>query len=205
MAKKKKMQKKHQGGARTAKPKKASVRMASKRKPAAKRAAAKKPARRTAAAPRPRKPAGPSYKPGDMPFVTPGLIVRDPAASLDFYARAFGFREKLRVPGPDGRVMHAEMKHQDGVIMLGPEPPNSYTSRAPSSVGAATAGVYVYVEDVDRLFDQATAAGASVMEPLTDQFWGDRTCKLRDPDGHIWQFATNKRPFDAAAVLPPAM
>lgn len=205
MAKKKKTLKKHKGGARTAKAKRASMKMSSKRKPAAKRPAAKKPARRTAAPSRPRKPAGPSYKPGDMPFVTPGLIVRDPAASLDFYARAFGFTEKLRIPGPDGRVVHAEMQHQDGVIMIGPEPPNSYTSRAPTSVGAATAGVYVYVEDVDRLFDRATAAGATVMEPLADQFWGDRTCKLRDMDGHIWQFATNKRPFDPSMAMPPAM
>jgi PhnB protein len=140
---------------------------------------------------RPSKPAGYSW-------VIPYLVVTDADAALDFYQRAFGLEKKMAMPGPDGKTKHAEMTWQGETIMFGPEcatdknPTKApVTSKVPSPVA-----LYLYCEDVDALFARAKAAGAQVVSPPTDQFYGDRHCMLLDPDGHMWSFATNVADFD---------
>jgi uncharacterized glyoxalase superfamily protein PhnB len=134
--------------------------------------------------------------------VVPSLTVRDTGAALDFYQRAFGFTKKMAMNGPDGRIMHAEVAWQDIVIMLSPESSPGQTCKAPISAGIQQMpmNLYVYCEDVDALFARATAAGAKVVVPPNDAFWGDRFCQVVDPDGYAWCFATNKADFDPSKV-----
>ena len=135
-------------------------------------------------------------RPAGMPWVSPYLVVKDADAALDFYQRAFGFEKKFVMPGPDGRTMHAEMIWKDSLIMIGPEG-DGHPCKSPSTLGVPSpVSLYVYCDDVDALFARATAAGAKVEFPPTNQFWGDRICKILDPDGHIWNFATNVADFD---------
>jgi len=120
--------------------------------------------------------------------ITPILIVTDAAQALDFYRSAFGAEETVRMPGPDGRVMHAEMRLADSVFMLGEESPEM-GARGPKSYGGSPVTLYVYVEDVDSAWDQAVKAGAKEISPLTNMFWGDRTGRLEDPFGHRWSLS----------------
>ncbi|MBI3554441.1 MAG: VOC family protein [Elusimicrobia bacterium] len=125
--------------------------------------------------------------------VTPGLCVNNAASALDFYKRAFGASELMRMPGPGGKIMHAKIKIGDSIIFVSdefPEMPNS--CRAPQTLKGATSAVYLYVEDVDASFAQAVKAGGKVNMPLTDMFWGDRYGQIQDPFGHIWALATHK-------------
>jgi PhnB protein len=124
--------------------------------------------------------------------VTPYLTVRGGAEMLAFYTRALDAREVMRMPGPGGRIMHAEMKVGNSVVMLGDEPPDKPDCRAPRSAGARTAGFYVYVRDVDAAFARAVSAGAKVVQPLQDMFWGDRIGTVEDSSGHQWTLATHK-------------
>lgn len=123
--------------------------------------------------------------------VTPYLTVNDAARALDFYKRAFGAREIARMDGPNGKIGHAEIKIGDSVVMLADEMPGSGT-RSPQSLGGTTAGIMLYVENVDSAFNQAVSAGAQVEAQLADMFWGDRYGRLRDPFGHSWSLATHK-------------
>jgi len=120
--------------------------------------------------------------------ITPILIVTDAAQALDFYRSAFGAEETVRMPGPDGRVMHAEMRLADSVFMLGEESPEM-GARGPKSYGGSPVTLYVYVDDVDSAWDQAVKAGAKEISPLTNMFWGDRTGRLEDPFGHRWSLS----------------
>ena len=113
---------------------------------------------------------------------TPVLAVRDGAKLIDFYKRAFGAQELMRMPGPDGSLMHAEIKIGDSILMLSDEQP-SMGCRAPASLGGCTSYLYLYVPDVDAVFKQAVEAGAKVTMPLTDMFWGDRFGQVEDPVG----------------------
>ena len=122
--------------------------------------------------------------------VTPYLVLSDAAGAIDFYKRALGAQELLRMPAPDGKIMHAEIKVGDSPIMLSDEFPE-YGTRSPKSLGGTPASLYVYVENVDAVFNQAVAAGAKALMPLQDMFWGDRYAKLEDPFGHQWQLATH--------------
>src|SRR5262249_23737447 len=107
---------------------------------------------------------------------------------------------KEELPGPDGKPGHIEMTWHDGVIMFGPESP-MHNAKAPATSGVESpVGLYLYCDDVNALFSRATAAGARVVEPPTDKFWGDRSCRLTDPDGHSWNFATNVADFDPSKV-----
>lgn len=124
--------------------------------------------------------------------VTPYLIVRDAAGVIDFYTRALGAQELMRMPGPGGRIMHAEIKIGDSILMLGDEPPDKPDCRAPHSTGARNVALYVYVPDVDAAFKRAQGAGAKVVQPLTDMFWGDRAGTIEDPSGHQWTLATHQ-------------
>lgn len=122
---------------------------------------------------------------------TPYLIVRDAAGAIDFYGRAFGAKEILRMPRPDGKIAHAEIQIGDSRIMLGDESPEM-GSRSPQTLKGTTVGVFLYVQDVDSVFKRALGAGAKELMPVADMFWGDRFGKLADPFGHEWQIATHK-------------
>jgi len=122
--------------------------------------------------------------------VTPYLIVTDGARAIDFYKRAFGALELLRLDGPDGKVAHAELKIGDSIIMLSEEMPGH--TRSPQSLGGTAVDIMLYVKDVDQAFNQAVAAGAKITMPLSDMFWGDRNGQVTDPFGHSWSLATHK-------------
>jgi PhnB protein len=122
--------------------------------------------------------------------ITPFLTVHDAAKAIDFYKEAFGAEERHRMTFPDGKgVAHAELKIGDSVIMLSDEMPGQ--SCEPSALAETCVGFYLYVKDVDDVFERAVAAGAKVKEPLKDAFWGDRIGKITDPSGHEWILATH--------------
>jgi PhnB protein len=123
--------------------------------------------------------------------VTPYLVLHDAARAIEFYKRAFNATERVRMDGPAGKVGHAELKIGDSIIMLGDEMPG-VTTRSPQSLGGTSAGIFLYVKDVDSAFQKAIDAGARVEAPLQDMFWGDRYGKLTDPFGHSWSLATHK-------------
>jgi PhnB protein len=122
---------------------------------------------------------------------TPYLIVKGAARALDFYKKAFGATESMRMPGPEGKVMHAEIKIGDSTIMLADEFPEM-GARSPQALGGSPVSILLYVEDVDARFNQAVAAGATIQRPVKDQFYGDRSGTLVDPFGHMWSIATHK-------------
>ncbi len=123
--------------------------------------------------------------------VTPYLYLRDAARAIEFYKQAFGATELMRMADPQGKVGHAEIRIGDSPIMLAEEyPPKDCLG--PQSRGGCTVGLMVYVEDVDALFQQAVAAGATVIQALADQFYGDRTGGVKDPFGQVWYLATHK-------------
>jgi PhnB protein len=123
--------------------------------------------------------------------VTPYLVVEDAAGAIDFYKQAFGAEEQMRMPGPDGKIAHAELQIGDSKLMLSDPFPQSQV-RPPSERGGPTASIFLYVEDVDATFDRAQSAGAEVEAELQDMFWGDRFGTLIDPFGHVWSIATHK-------------
>jgi len=122
--------------------------------------------------------------------VTPYLTVSDGARAIDFYKQAFGAKELLRLDGPDGKIAHAEIKIGDSIILLCDEMPG--WGRSPQSLGGTAVDIMLYVEDVDRIFKQAVAAGAQATMPVSDMFWGDRYGRVTDPFGHSWSLATHK-------------
>lgn len=128
--------------------------------------------------------------------VTPGLAVRNAAQAIDFYKKAFGAKEKMRMPGPDGKIMHADIMIGDSHIMLGEEN-LQMNNPSPQSLNGSPIGLYVYVRDADKVFNQAIKAGANVAMPMMDQFWGDRAGMITDPFGHKWWLASRKRNLSA--------
>jgi PhnB protein len=122
---------------------------------------------------------------------TPYLTVSDAAGAIDFYKRAFGAHEVMRMDAPGGKIGHAEIRIGDSTIMLGDEMPGM-GNQSPQTLHGTTAGIMLYVEDADKVFNQAVSAGAQVDTPLADMFWGDRYGKLKDPFGHSWAVATHK-------------
>ena len=124
--------------------------------------------------------------------VSPHLAVRGGLEAMEFYKKAFNAEERGRFMTPDGkRLMHGELKIGDSIVMLGEESLQRGCP-APQSVGGTTVSLYLYVEDADRLFHQAMAAGAKSTMPLADMFWGDRAGTVMDPFGHQWTIATHK-------------
>jgi PhnB protein len=117
--------------------------------------------------------------------ITPSLVVREAEKAIEFYKKALGADETLRMPGPDGRIMHAELRIGDSMIMLSDEMP-SMGSKSPKAYGGTPVGFYVYVENVDAAWKRAVDVGANPVMPLADMFWGDRTGCLEDPFGHRW-------------------
>jgi PhnB protein len=142
--------------------------------------------------------------------VTPYLIVQGAAAALDFYKRALGATEVMRMEGPGGKVMHAEIRLGDSIVMLADEFPDM-GHKSPLALGGSPVGIALYVQDVDAVFARALAAGATVQRPVKDQFYGDRSGTLKDPFGHVWTIGTHKedvppeemhRRFEAAMKQP---
>jgi uncharacterized glyoxalase superfamily protein PhnB len=121
--------------------------------------------------------------------LTPFLTCRDAARAIEFYKQAFGAVERGVMKGPDGKVMHAELKIGDSIIMLGDEFPE-FGALSPQAIGGSPMGLHIYLDGVDAAFDRAVKAGAVVEMPVADQFWGDRYGKLKDPFGHKWSIGT---------------
>jgi PhnB protein len=126
--------------------------------------------------------------PDGASVVTPRLVCRDPAAEIDFITRTFGAQERARRPGADGAVAHALLTIGPAMIMIESEWP-TIANRAPRPDGSSPVILYVYVEDVEKAVERAVDAGARVLAPATDQFWGDRTAWVLDPSGHVWTIA----------------
>jgi PhnB protein len=124
--------------------------------------------------------------------VTPHLVVRGADKAIQFYQAAFGAEELVRMPTPDGKLMHAEIRIGDSVVMLADEFPEM-GSKSPDTLGGTSNGLMIYSENVNQLWDRAVKAGAAVEMPLTDMFWGDRYGKLRDPFGQSWALAQHVR------------
>ena len=123
--------------------------------------------------------------------LTPGLAIRGAAAAIAFYVKAFGAKERSRMPGPDGKLMHAELKIGDRILMLGDESPEM-GSPSPQTLGGSAVALMHYVKDVDAVFARAVAAGAKPLMPPAGMFWGDRCGQVVDPFGHRWWLATHK-------------
>ena len=121
---------------------------------------------------------------------TPYLIIKGAAEAIEFYKRAFGAAELLRMADPQGRVGHAEIKIGDSVIMLADEHP-AMGYRGPRSLGGSSVSILLYLEDVDAVFERALEAGAKAQRPVANQFYGDRTGTLEDPFGQVWTVATH--------------
>ena len=122
--------------------------------------------------------------------VIPYLIVDGAARAMDFYRDAFGAVEIMRMPGPNGKIGHAEMKIGDSHIMLADEHPEQ-GFRSPTSIGGSGVGVMIYVPDTDRCFAAAVERGAKVVEPVQNKFYGDRSAQVIDPFGHFWTISTH--------------
>ena len=128
--------------------------------------------------------------PDEYHTVTPYLYVHDSAAAIAFYVTAFGATEVMRVPGPGGSVMHAEIQIGTSRVMMADENPE-WGNKSPRTLGGTSAGYCLYVEDVDAVFARAVAAGATVKRPVADQFYGDRSGTVTDPFGHMWTISTH--------------
>jgi PhnB protein len=124
--------------------------------------------------------------------VTPYLTLRNAAAAIEFYKKAFGAEEHVRMAGPDGKIMHAEIRIGGAIVMLGEENPEM-GGYSPQALNGTTAGLMVYTENVDQAFERAVKAGAKAITPPADMFWGDRYGNLVDPFGHKWSLATHVR------------
>jgi PhnB protein len=122
--------------------------------------------------------------------ITPYLIVKGASDAIEFYKRVFGATEIMRMPKPDGKIAHAELSVGDSKIMLADEyPERGY--RGPLSLGGTGVSLMLYIENVDEVFKRALAAGAKELQPVKDQFYGDRSGTLQDPFGHMWTVSTH--------------
>lgn len=142
--------------------------------------------------------------------ITPYLILKGAAQGIEFYKKAFGATECMRMPGPDGRIGHAELKFGDSVVMMADESAEM-NAKGPQSLGGTPISILLYVNDVDATVKQAVAAGAQLTRPVENKFYGDRMGSLTDPFGHIWHVATHVEdvPMEemrkrAAALCPEA-
>ena len=132
-----------------------------------------------------------NYKPEGYHTVNPYLIVNDGARAIEFYKKAFGAKEVMRMAGPDGRIGHAEIQVGDSRVCLADEHPEM-GARSPHTIGGSPVSFLVYVPDVDKTVEQAVAAGATLKRAVADQFYGDRVGGVEDPFGHAWYLATHK-------------
>ena len=138
--------------------------------------------------------------PDDYRGATPYLCIKNAAEAIDFYVRAFGAKEQMRIKQPDGRIGHAEVRIGAAPIMIADEFPDMEFS-SPKTLGGTPVTILVYVEDVDARVKQAVAAGATLTRPVADQFYGDRVGVLRDPFGHSWTLATRIEDLTLEEIL----
>jgi PhnB protein len=127
--------------------------------------------------------------PRGHPSIRPYLHVEPAAQAIEFYAKAFGAKERMRLTVPGGKIAHAELEIGDSLVMLC-DPLPQFEPRPPTQLGGTSAEVLVYVEDVDATVKQAVEAGATIRTEVADQFWGDRSGAITDPFGHMWLIAT---------------
>jgi PhnB protein len=122
--------------------------------------------------------------------VTPYLAVDDAAEAIEYYKKAFGAKERVRMEAPGGRIGHAELEIGDSLVMLSDALPE-FSTRPPKELGGTSVSVFMYAEDVDAVVKQAVDAGATITMEVADQFWGDRFGSVQDPFGHLWSIATH--------------
>ena len=137
--------------------------------------------------------------PPGMHSVTPHLVCDGAAKAIDFYKEAFGATDAASMPGPDGRIMHAQFRIGDSAVMLVDEN-RAYGMLGPKAVGGSPVTIHLYVDDVDTVYQRAVDAGAKARIPPADMFWGDRYGVLEDPFGHHWSIATHKREVSEAEM-----
>ena len=130
--------------------------------------------------------------PPGMHTVTPHLVVRGAAKAIDFYKKAFDAKEAARLAGPNGTLMHAEIRIGDSHVMLMDESPE-WKAVGPQTLKGSPVTIHLYVNDADKTFDTAVKAGAKPVMPMCDMFWGDRYGVVEDPFGHSWSIATHTR------------
>jgi len=132
--------------------------------------------------------------------ITPHLIVKGAAKAIEFYGKAFGAEEIYRLPMPDGTIAHADLRIGSSLLWLADENPQM-GNMAPAGPGSNAASVVLHVADADKVFARAVAAGAEVVQPVTEMFWGARFGQLRDPFGHKWSIATQVREVSPAEIV----
>ncbi|HUO16916.1 MAG TPA: VOC family protein [Verrucomicrobiae bacterium] len=132
-----------------------------------------------------------SYIPKDFSTVTPYLVIKGAAQAIEYYKKVFGATEEVRMPGPDGKIGHAELKIGNSRIMLAEENPSMGEGHTSPSSGGSPVSLYVYFPNVDEVVKRAAAEGAKILKPVQDQFYGDRNGFFRDPFGHLWGVATH--------------
>lgn len=139
----------------------------------------------------------------NTPMLVPHLVVDDAAAALDFYSKAFGAEEMVRMPGPGGKLIHACTRINGSLVFLNDDFPefNDGKSSTPSALGGTSVTIHLHGPDVEGRFQRALDAGATVVNPLEDQFWGDRYGVVRDPFGHQWSLAETVKEVDMNEVL----
>ena len=140
-----------------------------------------------------------NYIPEGYNSITPYLIIKGAAEAIDYYKKVFGATEVVRMDGPDGRIGHAELKIGNSHIMLADEFPEM-DHRGPLSLGSSPVSILLYVEDVDATVGRAVAAGAKILKPVQDQFYGDRSGFIQDPFGHLWGVSTHKEDVSPAEM-----
>lgn len=133
--------------------------------------------------------------------ITPHLVTRSAAQAIDFYKQAFGAVERYRMPGPGNTIMHAEITIGDSIVMLGEESPMCPENKCPASLGGSPTTISLYVPDADKAFDRAVKAGANVVMPVMDMFWGDRHGMVSDPSGHRWAIMTHVKDMTPDEIM----
>lgn len=131
--------------------------------------------------------------------ITPSFAVRNAVQAIDFYKQALGAEELMRMQGPDGKIGHAELKIGDSIIFLGEEMPNM-GNKSPQTLGGTTGTLHIYLEDVDKAYETAIAAGGKPVMPPTDMFWGDRYGSFLDPFGFTWSLGTHTQDMTEAEM-----
>jgi PhnB protein len=127
------------------------------------------------------------------------LIIRDACRAIEFYRLAFGASEKLRLEEPNGRIAHAELVFGDSLVMISEESPER-GNPGPETLGGSPVPIHLYVEDVDAMTARAMELGAEILIPVADQFYGDRSGRLRDPFGHVWVISTHVEEMEPAEM-----
>lgn len=172
-------------------------------KPVAKKPAVAPAKRPAAKAPAPAKATTPKGVPQGFTTVTPHLIVDDASRAIEFYTNALGAKELFRMPGPDGRLLHAEIQISGSIIMIADDFPEykGGMKRTPTALHGSPVQLHLYVSDADEVFQRAVKAGCEITMPISDMFWGDRYGCVRDPFGHEWSIATNVKQLTPAEMM----